>query len=488
MTNFNSYNRIDNPVDECSPLIVSGIVYTNSEQEIDDSLNIDETSTRNEAKVMGLNAAPLLLTFLLQYSVEFIAIIMAGRLGKDELAAISLAFMIFSITGNTVIIGMASCLDTVCAQAYGAGQKKLVGHYFQKCAAIIFIFLIPVSFSWWYSYDILKYLVPQKELALLSQQFLRIMIVGAPGIILFETGKRYLQAQGIFDAGFYVLLMSLPINFFLNYFFVYHGLGYVGSAIGLAATLWIMPILLLIYVKLKISDECWDGLSFQVMFSNWGPLLSLALPGMLMTIAEFFAFELVTLFSAQFGTSSLAANSIGANTAMCAFCLPYAVSISASNRIANFIGAQRVKSAKLSIRAAFYMAWIIGLITFSLLTIFREYVARIFTSDEEVIEIAKTIIPIIGLNNIFDGFNVVTSGCLRGQGRQKVGSILALIAYYGLAIPCSYIGGFVLDYKVAGLWGGIMVGIVSLSAMQGVVTLKGDWDWILATASLRNQL
>lgn len=58
-----------------------------------------QTTWKREAQVIGKNAAPLVVTFLLQYSLTVASIFTLGHLGKKELGAVSLASMSASITG-----------------------------------------------------------------------------------------------------------------------------------------------------------------------------------------------------------------------------------------------------------------------------------------------------------------------------------------------------------------------------------------------------
>lgn len=63
--------------------------------------------------------------------------------------------------------------------------------------------------------------VPEPRIAILAGQYLRILLIGAPGYACFESGKRYLQAQGLFSASLYVLLICAPVNAFLNWLLVW---------------------------------------------------------------------------------------------------------------------------------------------------------------------------------------------------------------------------------------------------------------------------
>jgi MATE family multidrug resistance protein len=90
------------------------------------------TTMQREAKVLVRYSAPLILTFMLQYSLNVTSVFAVGHIGKIELGAVSLASMTSNITGYAVYQGLATSLDTLCAQAYGSGRKELVGLQTQR--------------------------------------------------------------------------------------------------------------------------------------------------------------------------------------------------------------------------------------------------------------------------------------------------------------------------------------------------------------------
>lgn len=91
-----------------------------------------QTTWQREVKVIARYSSPLVLAFLLQYSLTLASVFSVGHLGKVELGAVNLASMSANITGYAVYQGLATSLDTLCAQAYGSGRKKLVGLQTQR--------------------------------------------------------------------------------------------------------------------------------------------------------------------------------------------------------------------------------------------------------------------------------------------------------------------------------------------------------------------
>ena len=180
-----------------------------------------QTTWQREAKVLARYSGPLVLTFILQYSLTVASIFVVGHIGTVELGAVSLASMTANITGYAVYQGLATSLDTLCAQAYGSGRKKLVGLQTQRMVFFLWMITIPIGIIWLCAEQILEKIVPEKDVAILAGRYLRIVLIGAPGYATFESGKRYLQAQGLFSASLYVLLICAPLNAFMNWLFVW---------------------------------------------------------------------------------------------------------------------------------------------------------------------------------------------------------------------------------------------------------------------------
>lgn len=129
--------------------------------------------------------------------------------------------MTANITGYAVYQGLATSLDTLAAQAYGSGRKKLVGLQLQRMIYFLWAITIPVGTIWACSTMFLEAIVPDRETARLAGMYLRILTLGAPGYAAFESGKRFVQAQGLFSATLYCLLVCAPLNAIMNYGFVW---------------------------------------------------------------------------------------------------------------------------------------------------------------------------------------------------------------------------------------------------------------------------
>ncbi|KAL4946796.1 hypothetical protein BDV06DRAFT_217954 [Aspergillus oleicola] len=444
------------------------------------------TTWRREAMVIGKNAAPLVVTFLLQYSLTVASIFTLGHLGKKELGAVSLASMSASITGYAVYQGLATSLDTLCAQAYGSGKRKLVGLQMQRMVFFLWVITIPIAVLWFFADEVLVRIVPETEVAELAGLYLKVVALGAPGYAAFESGKRYVQAQGIFSASLYVLLICAPLNALMNWLFVWQfGWGFIGAPIAVAITDTLMPFLLFLYVYFIDGSECWNGFDRRAL-GNWGPMIRLALPGLLMVESECLAFECLTLGSSYFGTTPLAAQSVLATISSITFQIPFTLSISSSTRIANLIGATLVDAAKTTAKVAMWGSVLVGLLNMILISSLRYYIPRLFTSETEVIELVARVLPLCAAFQLFDATAANCNGILRGLGRQEIGGYVQLFCYYAVAMPISFGTAFGLHWELFGLWSGVAIALGLVSVVEGLFLTRTDWGRSVEEAVRRN--
>ena len=124
-------------------------------------------------------------------------------------------------------------------------------------------------------------------------------------------------------------------------------MGFIGAPIAVAITDTLLPLLLFLYVYYVNGLECWGGFS-SAAFYHWAPMIRLALPGLVMILAEFLSFEILTLAAAHLSTTHLAAQSLLSTLCTLAFHLPFPISIAASTRIATLISASLIPAARVA--------------------------------------------------------------------------------------------------------------------------------------------
>ncbi|CAI6331636.1 unnamed protein product [Periconia digitata] len=458
---------------------------------------------REEFKVLLKSSGPLIITFVLQYSLPIASIATVGRIGKIEMGAASLASMSASITGYVVYTGLASSLDTLCSQAYGAGRFHLVGLHFQRMLCFLSIVTLPIAALWFLATRILLAIVPaeEEETARLAGHYLRILVIGTPAYATFEAGKRYLQAQSLFNATMYILLVCAPLNALMHYLFVWRLWGFVGAPVAVVVTHNLMAILLILYIRFSDGYQCWGGFD-RSAFSNWMPMIKLAVPGLIMLLAEFLAYEVLTLSASRLGSTSLAAQSVLASITTIMFQVPFSMSVAASTRIGILVGARKLSNAMFTAKVTTAYAAFVGLFNFLFMVVLKGYIPRVFTHDQDVVNLVSNILPLCAVYQVLDAWACHCNGILRATGRQKIGGIVGLFAYYIVGLPISIGTGFSAGWGIFGLWTvsnsldlnrcelilvqGIAISLGFVFVLESILIYRISWTKVLKEADKRN--
>ena len=247
----------------------------------------------------------------------------------------------------------------------------------------------------------------------------------------------------------------------------------------------LMPLSLFLYVYFVAGSECWNGFTKRAL-RNWGPMIRLAMPGLVMVEAECLAFEILTLASSYLGTTPLAAQSALSTVVSLTFQVPFPLSIAGSTRVANLIGASLVDAAKITAKVSMSGAVVVGLLNMLLLSCLRSYIPRLFTSDPEVIDLIANVLPLCAAFQLFDALTANCNGILRGLGRQEVGGYVQLFCYYAIAMPISMGTAFALHWGLFGLWSGVAIALCLVSLTEGVFITRANWNRSVEDAVRRN--
>lgn len=399
-----------------------------------------------------------------------------------------------------MVMGTTLCLDTLCSQAYTSSHcdKKVVGLHVQRCLVFLSILFLPIMALWWFAQDVFLVLRQEQQVALLAGRFVQWMIPALPAFALFESLKKMLQAQGLFRAPTYVLFVGAPFNVVASYVLVWHTpLGFIGAPIAASLTYWLLVILLVVYIVYVGGSDVWptrqwrasSSMSGVLDYRAYGPMLKLAIPGILLICSENWAYEIIALAAGWIdgnGTTSQGAQSVLVTSVAMFYTIPFGVGISAANRVGNALGAQRPKQAALAAKTALVAACLVALVNASVIFFCRHQWAYLFTDDEKVVALVSKVIPIVAVFIFGDNVAGIADGVLNGQGRQHVGAWFNLAAYYLSSLPLGFFLCFSRGWGLQGIWFGLMVSLLAVAVATIMVVLRSDWNQEVINAKNRS--
>ncbi|CAL1712119.1 unnamed protein product [Somion occarium] len=349
-----------------------------------------------------VDSIPVILSYILQNSIQTVSILVVGRLGPNELSVAAFSLMFAMVTGWCVALGGTTALDTLGSQAFtGGDQPSDVSIHLQRCVALLWLLFVPVAALWYFVEPVLRLLGQEESLSSDVQVFLRVLILGAPGYIAFESLKKYLQCQGIMRAATMVLLAVSPLNLVLNVFLVHHTrLGLLGSPVAISVTYWVAFLLLCVFTALSPThrhNKTWGGFRPSIVFNPKSCLmfLQLAIPGILMVGTEWAAFEIVALAAGRLGTLSLAAQSVIMTTDQVLNTIPFGIGVAASTRVGNLIGSRSATGAKYASHAAASLSVVVGAVVMTVMMVTKDQFGYIFSDDRDVVRLVSKVMPLV---------------------------------------------------------------------------------------------
>lgn len=178
---------------------------------------------------------------------------------------------------------MASSLDTLCGQAFGAKQHHLLGIYKQRAILVLTLVSVVVAVIWSYTSQILLLFGQDPEIASGAGSYIRWMIPALFAYGPLQCHVRFLQTQNIVLPVMVSSGVTALNHLLVCWLLVYKiGLGYKGAALANAISYLINVSILSIYVRLAPACENTRRGFSKEAFHGIPTFLRLAVPSALM--------------------------------------------------------------------------------------------------------------------------------------------------------------------------------------------------------------
>lgn len=165
---------------------------------------------------------------------------------------------------------MASALETLCGQAFGAKKFYMLGVYMQRSWIVLFMCCILLLPIYLFASPFLKLLGQPKDVAELSG-IASIWMIPLHFSFAFQFPlQRFLQSQLKNMVIAWVSLVALLVHVFVSWLFVYRlQLGVVGTAITLNFSWWVLVFGLFAYTVFGGCPLSWTGFSVEAFSGLW---------------------------------------------------------------------------------------------------------------------------------------------------------------------------------------------------------------------------
>ncbi|RMZ74408.1 mate efflux family [Pyrenophora seminiperda CCB06] len=474
-------SKKDTPtLDEQSPLLPES---HHEEWSPNGTYELDEEAASNfklilhEFWILLKGSLPVVVAYALQNSLQTVSVLIVGRLSPEALATAAFSYMFAMATGWLVALGGTTAIDTLASASFtGSKNRHDLGIILQRSFIVLLLFYLPIAILWFCSEPLFKALGQEDYIARDSARFLSVLAPGGIGYIYFEALKKYMQAQEIMRPGTYVLLITSPLSAGLNYLFVYtFNMGLLGAPLATGIAYWASFFLLLAYARFVNGWQCWGGWDRKCLQNGW-VFARLAFLGVIHVGTEWWAFEIVALVAGKLGTIPLAAQSVIMTTDQVMNTIPFGVGVATSSRVGNLLGSRNAKGAARAANTAAVLSMVLGTLVLAVLMGVKDFYAKIFNDDVEVIRLTAKVMPYVALFQIADGLNGSCGGALRGMGRQHIGATVNIVSYYCGALPLGIWLAF-HGWGLGGLWVGQCIALYLVGFAEWAIVAWSNWDY-----------
>ncbi|XP_021784518.2 multidrug and toxin extrusion protein 2 isoform X2 [Papio anubis] len=433
----------------------------------------------HQNKGRNVTSQVILMQFLFQmltFMIYIVSTVFCGHLGKVELASVTLAVAFVNVCGVSVGVGLSSACDTLMSQSFGSPNKKHVGVILQRGALVLLLCCLPCWALFLNTGHILLLFRQDPDVSRLTEDYVMIFIPGLPVIFLYNLLAKYLQNQKITWPQVLSGVVGNCVNGVANYVLVsVLNLGIRGSAYANIISQFAQTVFLLLYIVLrKLHLETWAGWSSQCL-QDWGPFFSLAVPSMLMICVEWWAYEIGSFLMGLLSVVDLSAQAVIYEVATVSYMIPLGFSIGVCVRVGMALGAADTVQAKRSAVSGVLCIVGVSVLLGTVISILKNQLGRIFTSDEDVIALVSQVLPVYSVFHVFEAVCCVYGGVLRGTGKQAFGAAVNAITYYIIGLPLGILLTFLVRMRIMGLWLGMLACVFLATAAFVAYTARLDW-------------
>ncbi|MBU0677479.1 MAG: MATE family efflux transporter [Verrucomicrobia bacterium] len=392
-----------------------------------------------------------------------------GRLGAEQLAAMSFTFPIVFLV-SCVSMGMSVGTSSVVSRAIGQGDQLRVRRlttdslFLSVCMVVILatvgLFTIRPVFA---------ALGASPELIAMIRQYMVPWYLGVGLLCIPMVGNAAIRATGDTKSPSLIMVISGITNIILDPFFIF-GIGpfprleLQGAAIAtvISWTVTFSAALWILHEREHLIETTLPHL--KEMLESWKEVLHVGLPAVGTNLMLPASGALLTRIAAGYGPEAVAAFGVGTRMESFAMSGPFALSTSLAAFVGQNYGARRCDRVREGLRFSIVFASAWGLAAFLLLAGLAPLIARIFNDEPEVIGKAVWYLRVVPISYAAFGSTVAMTATFNAMKQPLKSATVFFVRLLTLMVPLAYVGS--LAAGLPGMFAGIMVAniLASLTA------------------------
>ena len=429
-------------------------------------------------------------TILLNVGFTISPLLTASVVGRKFGSMYLSSFTLGNLTGNicsfSILAGILGATDTLGPQAYGLENYKEIGLLTIRGIVLNLILLIPINILLiYYLQDLLLYVGQDYDAAYNAQQWYNIFAWNLPFFVIFQSIWKFLSSQHLMkpliEVSLFCCVIVLPISLEIctNLY------GFLGSAIAYVIFQVSQCVLLLAYLyhKQPHHSNTWPGLSIPILkeaICQYEPMMEYIHLGCggILTQSEWIYWEAMGIIVGNLGVLELSVHTIP-NQVIMALCMaPFGCGLALAIRMG-----VKITSVDDGVKQVQYMSTAVAILSTGLfgivISIFMytqsHWLFRMFTNDEDVLELAQSIWWKVCLFNTNIALFASLMGTAIGLGMQWTLGMINLGYLWIFGVPITYYFAVMNGGGLHAVWTWMNVPYACMNATLLLIFVFKDW-------------
>jgi putative MATE family efflux protein len=428
-------------------------------------------------------ATPAIAGLSSQMVVSLVNTAMVGRLENTEvqLAAMGLGFL-----GSMAITSLFSSLSTgthvYVARRHGEGNHIAVGEVLNNSLVVCALLGVVFGFlGYTFSSHILGFFSADKDVAVAGAEFMRYQFIGLPFFLLIVSYRGFFFGIGHTKIFMFSAIIVNVFNIFFNYLFVFGALGFprmelAGAGLGYSLSMalgWLFFVCVTFLGEYRKKYKYYSH--FKISRETIAQIVRISIPVSLQNILILLGFLCFVSITGWIGTLEQAATNVVTSAIFISLMPSFGFGIAAQTLVGQSLGKGDVELA----HAYGYETAKLGTIfTFTVGLFFclvPDLVLSVITTNAEVVDVARPVLRIAGVAQIFYSSGIIFANALQAGGATVYVMWVEILTHWIIFLPLTYLFGIVLGWGVAGSWLALPVYIIAYSGMNFMKFRSTGW-------------
>jgi MATE family multidrug resistance protein len=422
-------------------------------------------------------ASPVLVQMLSETLMQVASSAMVGRLGASQLGAVGLGG-IWLWTLVCPFVGAATGVSVFVSRAHGAGNARECGPWLWQGLAA----LIPGALLWtvavaWFFPILIGLVGPSPELEHHTLAYVTGRLAGLPAVAAGAAVTSFFRGLGNTRVPMVASMATVGLQAALAYALIFGQLGLpaygvTGAGIAFAIAEWVYAAILLGFLFARGTRSHFATRPCAPDVGQIRRFLRTSAPVGGQWLLDMLSFALFSSIVARMGDAEMAASQAMIQLLSLSFMQAVAISVSAGTLVGRYLGAGDPSAAARSYASAMKLAMVLAGIVAALFLGAPEFLMRVFSSDAEVLSLARPLLLLGALFQVVDAIGIVAGGSLRGSGDTRWPFLVHATLAWAARLPFVWLLAVRLDGGVFGAWLGEL-GYIALLGLVFVLRFRG---------------